>query len=126
MTEYNALIDSSVWLDYFLVGSKESKGYIEEKDLILFTSAVSLHEVKKKFLRLQKDEKLINDALDFIKNKSLIVEVNEKISEKSASDAITLGLTTVDSIIYRTAQEKNATLITMDADFRGKKNVKII
>ena len=64
--------------------------------------------------------------MDFIKTKSALVDIDEKTCEKSAIDAVTHNLNTADAIIYRSAIEQEALLITLDYDFKGLKGAKVI
>lgn len=126
MTAINVLLDSSLWVDYFLNGSTESKSYIESGNYNLFTSSISLHEIKKRLLKEKYTSNSINQSLDFIKSKSIISDITEKICEQSAEDAVKLKLNTADALIYRTAQNQNALLVTLDYDFKGLKNTRVI
>jgi len=126
LTAINVLLDSSLWVDYFLNGSTESKSYIESGNYNLFTSSISLHEIKKRLLKEKYTSNSINQSLDFIKSKSIISDITEKICEQSAEDAVKLKLNTADALIYRTAQNQNALLVTLDYDFKGLKNTRVI
>src|SRR3990167_8614179 len=109
------LIDSSVWLAYFFAGEHTE---IIECDDILLLSAISLFEIKI-------PEDLINKNMNFLKQRSNIIDVNTKIAEKAIEIYIEYKLATIDSIIYASAISNNAILITRDNDFRGLPNVKL-
>ncbi len=126
LTEYRKLIDSSVWLDYFLLKSLTVRSLIHDEKFSLFSSAISLHEIKKKLLFSRKTPKEISDSLDFIKEKSFIVPVSEELCEKSAEDSVRLGLSMADSIIYRSALDNKAELITLDSHFTGRKGAVVL
>ncbi|MFH1240565.1 MAG: PIN domain-containing protein [Candidatus Diapherotrites archaeon] len=124
-TGFKLLLDSSAWLAYFLGASKEVKGYIDTEATLLISSVLSIHEVKKKLLK-QGVAKEAQNAIDFMKENSIIIDVSDEIAEKAVNDCIEKKLHTVDSLIYRTAVENNAVVVTGDRDFEGLENVKIL
>jgi len=117
-TESKILVDSSCWIDYFFTGKKSISDYIDTKKFSLVSSAISLHEVKKRLMREKYSIKEIRDATEFMKNHSIIIDADEIICEKSAEDSLRLKLHTMDSIIYRTAIDNDAIIITLDNDFQ--------
>ena len=126
MIESKYLLDSSAWLEYFLSGEPRMVKIINKGDCILFSSAVSLHEVKKRLLLGKEESKKISESLDFMKDNSIIVDVSESILEKSADDSAKLGLSLADSVIYRTALETGAKIVTFDKDFSGRKGAVVM
>ncbi len=126
MTGSNVLLDSSVWINYFFGADERTKEYIETGKFTLFCSAISIFEVKKKFL---KSDHLGSDAyraLNLLKERCIVIDAGEEICEKSADDSVRHKLHFADSIIYRTALENNAQLVTMDLHFKGLDGVQII
>ena len=123
MTGSEVLLDSSVWLDYFLNASDKSVKYIDSRNYSLLSCGISLHEVKKKLLRDKYPAGKISMSLRLMRAKSLIVEVSSDIFEKSAEDSVNLKLHTADSIIYRAAMESNASLVTLDSHFKNLEGV---
>jgi predicted nucleic acid-binding protein len=118
------LFDSTIWLDYLIKGSFREK--IEQED-IFSLSSFSLFEIKRRLLRikmLKKNE--IEEKMSFIKSKSIVLNIDEKIAEKASEIAKEKGLGAADALIYTTALVNNATLLTLDNDFRGFSNVKIL
>ncbi len=120
------LLDSSAWVEYFLTKHKTLVEFIESGKFGVFSSVLSLHEVKKKFLRDGYTKKEMNTALEFMRNNSVIVDLTEEICEKSAEDCIQKKLHTIDSMIYRSAKEKNAGIVTLDEDFRKTENAVLL
>lgn len=112
------LLDSSAWLDYFLASDSPVRKTIESENRPLLTSALSLHEIKRKLLKEKYAKSLVQEVLSFVKSKSIIIGVDEMIAEKSADDSLDHQLHTADSIIYRTAIEQEAELVTFDNHFR--------
>jgi len=119
------LLDSSAWLAYFLGADTEVRGYIDTEKTLLISSVLSLHEVKKKLIR-QTSAGQAKIAINFMKENSIVMDVNDEIAEKAALDCIENRLHTIDGLIYRTAIENKATLVTGDKDFKGLKNAKIL
>lgn len=122
MTEYS-LIDSSVWIDYLVNGNY--KDLIENEDKLLLAT-ISLIEIKKKLSKLKIPDKEIEDKMGFIKKQSILINLDEKIAEKATEFVIENNLPIADSIVYASALINNAMLITLDNDFRGLKDVKIL
>jgi len=126
MKESRFLLDSSIWLAYFLTKNKEIGRLVESDYTELYTSAISLFEVKRKLRKIVKTTKSISSALELIKDNSQIVIISEEIAEKAADIALETGLHTVDAIIYCSAMEKEAVLVTGDNDFRDLPKTEIM
>lgn len=123
MTE-SELLDSTVWLDYLIKGSFKEK---IEREQVFALSVLSLFEIKRKLLR-NKELRLkdLEEDISFIKSKSIIIGIDEKIAEKAAGIAEENNLGAADAIIYATALLNNSILLTLDNDFRGLDKVNIL
>jgi predicted nucleic acid-binding protein len=64
--------------------------------------------------------------MSFIKNKNIIVNIDEKIAEKAADISSEKNLPAIDSLIYATSLMNKLKLISLDNDFRGLDNVEIL
>ena len=117
------LVDSSVWIDYLFNGS--CKEIIDSHEMLLL-SALSLFEIKKKLIKNKIEENKIKTSMEFIRKKSLVIELNGEIAEKAAEVSIKHELPIIDSLIYTTAILHHADLITLDNDFRGLKDVLVL
>jgi len=118
------LFDSTIWLDYLIKGSFKEK---IEKEEVFALCALSLFEIKRKLLKNKElKRKEIDEKISFIKNKSIIINIDEKIAEKASEIAEEKNLGAADALIYTTAMLNNAVLITMDNDFRGFDKVEIL
>jgi toxin FitB len=117
------LIDSSVWLSYFLNG--EFRDVIENENMLLL-SVLSLYEIRKKLAKHRKTSGEISKAADFIKKRSIIIPINEEIAEKAADISLKHDLPAADSLIYSTSQLHDSTLCTIDNDFRGLDKVRLL
>ena len=118
-------LDSSVWLAYFLAASEEIKKIIDSNP-VLFTSAISLFEIRKRLIKENLQNKKIAQACEFIKENTIIIDIDTEISEKAVAISIKDKLHTVDALIYTSAIVNNAILVTADKkDFSSLNNVKI-
>jgi len=117
------LIDSSVWLAYLFNGVYPD---IIESDEMLLLSVMSLFEIHRKLAKIKIDSNKISRSMEFIKKRSLVIEVSKEISEKAVDFSLEFKLSTIDSIIYATSILSDATLVTLDNDFRGLKSVVVL
>ncbi len=119
------LLDSSVW---FALGGDAQKdlGRLVDSDTLLFTSVLSLFEIKRRLLKQGKQREKIEKFLSFIRSRSMILDVTKQIADRAAELSFSHKLSTADALIYATAQERNAELLTGDTDFQGLKGVRII
>ena len=113
-------IDSSIWLAYILEG--KHKEIIDAAEILL-SSVLSLFEIHKKLLKINASKELIESFLLFIKKKSIIIHVDEKIVEKAVVFSYENNLPVIDSLIYASSIQNESSLLTSDNDFRGLKNV---
>jgi len=123
VTDFN-FIDSSIWINFAININNENADIINS-DKNLLTSALSLFEVKKRLIKDKVLRKDIEKIIDFIKKRSLIINVEDRIAERAADLAIENNLPAMDSLIYASSLENDAELITLDNDFRGLKNVSL-
>lgn len=117
------LLDSSIWLEYF--HNKKFKEIIESEELTLL-SALSIFEIKRKLLTSNESQGNMRVALDFLKKKSLIIPVTEKISETAVEISIENNVPMADSIIYISALQNQAKVLTLDNHFRKLKNAEVL
>lgn len=122
-TDSNILIDSSIWLTYFLEGSYQQ---IIESEKTIFISSLSVFEIKKKMLDKEIPEHEIKEKIGFIKERAIVMDVNNGVSEKAADISHEKNIPAIDSLIYATAMINNLMLITKDNDFRHLSNVQIL
>ncbi|MBC7131305.1 type II toxin-antitoxin system VapC family toxin [Candidatus Bathyarchaeota archaeon] len=125
------VIDSYAWLEYFM-GTKAGekvKSIIEGLDEKI-TPAICLAEVYAKTLKVEGEE-LAERQRRFIKEKSVITPLDEKIAIESAKIDYVMkkkikGWGLADSIVYATGLTKNAEIVTGDEHFKNLKNVFLI
>lgn len=119
------LLDSSIWLDHLADTNEKSSETILSEEL-LFCSILTLFEVKKRLIKLGFTETKINNSIEFIKNRAVIININENIINYAVGVSIKHKLSAIDSMIYASAINTNAKLITADNDFRNLENIEII
>ena len=118
-------LDSSAWLAYFYAENNEIKSIVES-NIILLTSSISLFEVKNKLIKDKTEDIKAQNSINFIKERSLIIDVGAEIAEESVDIAKKHKLPVIDSLIYVSSLKNNSELITLDNDFSGLNNVKIL
>jgi len=114
------IIDTSAWIEYFRgsdIGRKVMEYLTKEE---ISTPSIVLIELSCKSIKEGWD---FPEHLKFIKSKSSIIGVNEKIIIKCGENYVKIrkkkpkfGI--IDSIILTTATEINAKILTKDSDFR--------
>lgn len=118
-------LDSSAWLSYFLGDNQRMKDILDS-NIFLLSSALSIFEVERKLLKEKIPRTKIENIINFIKKRSLVVEVEEVIAEAAAARSYEKKLATIDALIYESALAHNAVLLTADYDFQGLSRVEII
>ncbi len=116
-------IDTSIIFGYLF--EKRFKEIIDEQNNLLM-STITLFEIKRKMLEKKIPLKETKEKIDFLKSVLNSIELTEKIAEKAADLSIEHNLPAADSIIYASALENDAELITADNDFKGIKNCVIL
>ncbi len=117
------LLDSSIWIS-FIIDNKNSE--IIESDQLLLLSSLSIFEIKRKLIKDKVKNGDIERIIAFIKKRSSIINVDEKIAEKAAEISSEKNLPAIDALIYSTALSNNLELITLDNDFRSLPNANVI
>ncbi|MBI3252584.1 MAG: type II toxin-antitoxin system VapC family toxin [Candidatus Omnitrophica bacterium] len=117
------MIDSSGWLEYFLNGNlaKSYAGYFHKMDELL-TPTIVLYEVYKK-LKKEAGEEMALLATGEIQRTQLAL-LTDTIAYRAADISLKHRLAMADSIIYATACEYGATLVTSDEDFKNLPGVR--
>ena len=122
--DYNReLIDSSVWMDYFVLGNFKEIIEIEKE---LYLSVISMFEIKTKLIKKKINKDKIKERIDFIKAKSIIIDLDNETAETAAEIATEKNLPMADALIYSSAFVNNLKLITLDNDFRGLDNAIVL
>jgi predicted nucleic acid-binding protein len=117
------VVDSSGWLAYF---ADEPQAKHFHKQLCtpssLVVPTVSIYEVFRVVLR----ESTENEALQAVAamQKGKVIDLTASLAMTASKLSIAHNLPMADSIILATAREYEATLWTMDSDFKGIRGVK--
>jgi predicted nucleic acid-binding protein len=116
------VIDSSIWLEYFAGGPLARKlERLLEPRAELVTPAVVVYEVYR-WLRRHRDE----DAAAFgvgLLQQTTVVPVDAHLAVLAAELALEHALAMADALVYATAVEYPAPLVTTDADFAELRGV---
>lgn len=117
------IVDSSGWLEYFSGGKSASKFEAPLKDAEnLLVPAISVYEVFKVLLRESGEDAALQGAAAMQRGNILDLTAGRAMAAAVISSELSLPM--ADSIILAAAREHEATVWTMDADFKGLDNVK--
>lgn len=117
------IVDSSGWLEYLSDGPKASAFEKPLKDIEnLIVPSICLYEVFKVVLR----ERGEDDALQAgaLMKQGRIVDLTAEIALDAAKISHDKKLPMADSVIFATARECEATIWTMDKDFKALDGVR--
>lgn len=117
------ILDSSIWIAYLFDGKFEELIENEEK---LFLSVMSLFEIKRKIISKKVKIKDIENKIDFIKKRNILLPIDGKIAEMASEISVEKNLPAVDSLIYVTSLINKLKLLSLDNDFRGLENTEIL
>jgi predicted nucleic acid-binding protein len=121
------LIDSYGWIEYFAMGprAKRYSSYVESaKKQNTVTPTIVVFEVYRKLKRERGEQKALEAYVQM--SETNIIPLDDRISLLAADASITRGLSMADAIIFATAKEYNAKIITSDSHFEGVPNVELI
>jgi predicted nucleic acid-binding protein len=111
------LLDSSGWIEFFTGGplAERYASYLTPRHQII-TPTVVLYEVYKKIKRERGEEA----ALLFAARLSVtqVVQLTESIAYLAADLSLRHGLAMADAIVYATAKDQDAEVVTGDADLK--------
>ena len=116
------VVDTYAWISYF-EGKREFKALIEENEL--YTPSIVLAEISRILARKRVPKEKSSKILDFIKEHSLILNLDETNAVEAGRIAEEEGLYLIDGIIYSYVNE-NLRLLTGDKHFRNKLYVDFI
>ncbi len=119
------VVDSSGWLEFITddVKADAFAPYIEPEDRVL-VPAIVVYEVSKRLLKEYGDHGA--DLFLSFAFRRRIVGLDEYLALGSAEISLRRRLSMPDAIIYATAQNEQAQLITGDAAFQGLPGVTLI
>jgi predicted nucleic acid-binding protein len=119
------VVDSSAWLEYFAGGAHAGRfaAVIESPDDLLVPSIVVL-EVTRRVMQQRGEDAALQAAA--LLHQGEVVPLDSGLALAAAKLGLENKLPLADSIIFATAQQFDATLLTMDADFDGLPKVRYI
>lgn len=116
--------DSFTWIEYFSGSLKGAKVRAQiERGTAIYTPSVCLTEIKLKYLREGRDP---GPALEFVLDRSLIIDIDEQVALRAADSREQFGLHMVDALIYSAARSQGLTLVTGDQHFSNVPDVELI
>ena len=115
------IFDSFAWFEYFAGSARGKKAddILRSKET-LATPASCVAEIKRKRIREKMDWR---SEISFIKTQSAVLPLTEQIALRAGEIS---ELHFADALVYATALEHNATLVTGDAHFKNLPNVEMI
>jgi len=119
------LVDSNGWIEYFMQGRLADRyaKYIETAEEMILPTII-IYEVYKK-LKSQIGEELALEAYTQMLN-ARVVPLTDDIALKAADISLATGLAMADAIIYATAMNNNAKLVTSDPHLKNLEGVTFI
>ena len=112
------IVDSSLWIEYFLENDIDQSIIETIKDSDnLYVPVISLYEVYKKFLSIGDSEKA-DIAIDIMQN-AVVIGLNPQIAVLAAQLGTQHKLPMADSIIYATAVLYDTDIYTQDKHFEN-------
>jgi predicted nucleic acid-binding protein len=111
------LLDSSGWIEFFTDGPLAGRysGYLTPKHELI-TPTIVLYEVYKKIKRERGEELALVYAGRL--SATRVIELTHSIALLAADLSLRHGLAMADAIVYATAHDQQAELITGDADLK--------
>ncbi len=111
------LVDSSGWIEYFSGGSLADRYAVQiNRATAIITPAVVLYEVYKKIKRERGEETALLAAGRL--SATEVVPLSASLALLAADISLAHGLAMADAIVYATARDQAAQLLTSDADMK--------
>jgi predicted nucleic acid-binding protein len=112
------LVDSSGWVEFIGDGPRAEKfaPYFEREERLI-VPAIVLYEVYKKLLSAR--DPTVADRFLSAALRSRVVPIDERLALLAARISLDRHLPMADAMIYATARDAGAQLITSDAHFKG-------
>ena len=113
------LIDSWAWIEYFkgTKAGKKVKGVIEDFEERVVISTINISEVYRWILRFYSED-IAEEKRKVMKQRSFVYDVSEGIAVEAAKIKHKNKWGLGDSIIYATAKNEGAKILTGDPDFK--------
>jgi predicted nucleic acid-binding protein len=119
------LVDSSAWLEYFAGGPQAGQFAAVIEDVAhLLVPTIVLLEVTRRVMQQRGEDEALQVAA--VLHQGHMVALDSGIALSAAQLGVAHKLPLADSIIYATAKQLDATVWTMDVDFKGLAGVRYI
>ena len=117
------LIDSSAWLEYFAGASLAGQlaRPIEQTEKLLVPTIV-IYEVGKRVMQQRGEDAALQVVA--VMHQGTVVDLDATIALNAAQLSVVNKLPLADSVILATARLHEATIWTLDADFKGLPGVR--
>lgn len=112
------VVDSSAWLEYFAAGplaGRFAAAILAEEELLV--PSIVLLEVTRRVMQQRGEDAALQAAA--LLHQGLVVPLDSGLALSAAKVGLEHKLPLADSVIFATAQQFDATIWTMDADFEG-------
>jgi predicted nucleic acid-binding protein len=121
------VIDSSGWLDYFMDG-KHSATYLKylQSDKPIWLPSLVIYEVYKKVCRERSEADALLAVTQMEGQSEAVIPLDDQLAMSAADVSLRHNLAMADAIIYTTAQQEEAILVTGDKHFKGLPNVVLV
>ena len=116
------LMDSSGWIEFFTGGPLADRyaAYLTPQQDVI-TPTIVLYEVYKKIKRERGEESAVLFAGRL--NATRVIPLTESIALLAADLSLQHGLAMADAVVYATARDQGAQLVTGDADLKDLQDV---
>ena len=111
------LVDSSGWIEFFSGSPLADRyaTYLKDPSQVI-TPTIVVYEVFKKIKRERGEEAALMAAAQL--NATQVTPLTEPIARLAADLSLQHGLAMADAVIYATAHDQEAQLVTSDADLK--------
>jgi len=119
------LVDSSAWLEYLAGGTSAGQVArpIEQIDKLLVPTIV-IYEVGKRVMQQRGEDAALQVVA--VMHQGAVVDLDATIALNAAQLSLAHKLPLADSVILATARLHEATIWTLDADFKGLAGVRYL
>jgi predicted nucleic acid-binding protein len=116
------VVDSSAWIEWFIASPTgdllQAQWPLREETLV--PTLVQLEIAK--WLKREISEEVMDRALAYME-RCIIIDLDTRIALRAADICATHKLSTADAIVYASALQNDALLLTCDAHFKGLDSV---
>lgn len=116
------LVDSSGWIEFFSDGPRADAyaEYIADRRNLI-TSTIVVYEVYKKIKRERGEEQALHATAQL--GTTEVIALSDSIALRAADLSLAHGLAMTDAIVYATARDRQARVVTGDADLKDLPDV---